>query len=118
MSTENQELEHRGEWLRKQIEIHGFTYKLISDLILIDKATIFRYTKKPDLGLKQMKLIADAIGLDLREHFPAATSLYLNKEVNYKDLYEREVETTNMLRESVTKYKVLLGLNRDNPEEK
>lgn len=114
MSTEKKEIIHKGEWCKEQIHKAGFSYRLIADLIGMNKSTIFRMLQKQDLDFRSMKLITDALNIDLRVQWPEVDSLYNETILNYKILYEKEAQKVLQLQEELARYGNEPGQKRDN----
>lgn len=115
MQKENEPI-HRGEWLKDKIKESGYSYKMIGDLIAMDKSTVFRMVTKEKLDISKMKLVADVLGIDLRVDFPESKIFYNENTLNYKKLYEMEKEKVQVLQEALEQYNVKPGQNRDNEE--
>lgn len=104
---------HRGEWIKRKIKERGFTLDMLCDELHMARTSLWRMTKAEDLPYFKMKIVADAIGVDLRNDFPDAASLYEKKVKDYKSLYQQSLEEIAELKEELAKYKRSEEDNRD-----
>lgn len=108
-----------GEWLRQQMDNQGFNVDETAVRAGTGRTTIWRWLNNPELDKKRMKIIADAIGIDLRDHFEGFDPFYeeIPEKVDYKQKYvellEENRDLNNIVRDYEEKYGKLPGQKRD-----
>lgn len=83
-------IEHEGEWFREQIEKKGLSSAELASRIGYDPTTLYRWLVRTKISAKRKKLMGDALGIDLREHFEDMELLYLpDDNDDYKKKYAK-----------------------------
>ena len=97
---------HEGEWFKAQISKTGMDIRDFSIEIGYDSSTIYRWLSRKVIPIKKKKLLADAIGIDLRDYFEGMELLYsFTEKHNIKDKYSKLLNEYNNLKREFAAYK-------------
>lgn len=110
---------NNGEWLRQQLDNQGFNIDEAAYRAGVGRSTLWRWLNNPDLDKKRMKIVADAIGIDLRDSLEGFDSFYekapetVDYKKKYVELLEENRDLNNIVRDYEEMYGKLPGQKRD-----
>lgn len=97
---------NRGEFLKQKIEETKYSVPQLTDELGIERTTIYKWFKNPDLDIDKLKKACDIIGIDLRDYFENIELIYGNlpEPITYQKRYFELLEKYTELLENHALY--------------